>query len=364
MGVMGHTGRGNYGHGLDTVWLRTPNTFLAAVSDPDEKGRAAAVKRLSAPESFPDHRIMLERVRPHIAAICPRHADQHHQMLMDAMNAGVRGIYIEKPFLRSPAEADEVVALAEKTRTRIAIAHRNRYHPVLAKLLESVKSGVFGRLIEIRSRGKEDHRGGAQDLWVLGSHVLNLAAFFCGIPTACSAAVLREGRPVTRDDIQEGDEGLGPLAGDEIHARFSTPSGVPLFFDSIKSHGNKSTGFGLHLICTEAVIDLRMDAEPLVHVLRGSPFSPTAFPRSWIPMSSAGLGEPEPLKDINQLVAGHLLPVRNLMSCMETGEEPECGAKEGAATIEMICAIFESHRRGGATVPIPTPNRFNPLSQL
>ena len=40
IGVIGHTGRGNYGHGIDTVWARVPNCEVVAVSDPNEAGRA------------------------------------------------------------------------------------------------------------------------------------------------------------------------------------------------------------------------------------------------------------------------------------------------------------------------------------
>ena len=34
--VIGHTGRGDYGHGLDTVWQRLPETRVVAVADPVE----------------------------------------------------------------------------------------------------------------------------------------------------------------------------------------------------------------------------------------------------------------------------------------------------------------------------------------
>ena len=40
--VIGHTGRGNYGHGLDTMWLHLPETEIVAVADADATGLAAA----------------------------------------------------------------------------------------------------------------------------------------------------------------------------------------------------------------------------------------------------------------------------------------------------------------------------------
>jgi hypothetical protein len=49
-------------------------------------------------------------------------------MILAAIAAGVKGIYVEKPFVRTLAEADEVVKLCAEKGVRLAIAHRNRYH--------------------------------------------------------------------------------------------------------------------------------------------------------------------------------------------------------------------------------------------
>ena len=43
--VIGHTGRGNYGHGVDTCWLKNSACEIVGVADPDEKGRAAAATK-------------------------------------------------------------------------------------------------------------------------------------------------------------------------------------------------------------------------------------------------------------------------------------------------------------------------------
>ena len=43
-----------------------------------------------------------------------------------------------------------------------------------------IEAGRIGQVLEIRARVKEDQRGGGEDLWVLGSHVLDLMADICG----------------------------------------------------------------------------------------------------------------------------------------------------------------------------------------
>jgi predicted dehydrogenase len=285
-------------------------------------------------------------------------------MILAAIHAGVKGIYVEKPLARTPVEADEIVRLCREKGVALAIAHRNRYHPALPLASALLSSGELGKPLEIRARGKEDQRGGGLDLWVLGSHVLNLGVFFAGRPTACSASVLQDGRPATKADIKNADEGIGPILGDEIHARFETESGMPLFFDSKKNAGDKAAGFGLQVVCTGGVIDLRMDSEPMVHVLKGSPFNPSGGARTWVPLTSGGLGKPEPLANIRALVAGHHQPALDLIASMETGKQPLCGPEDGLLLIEMTHAIFASQLRSSARVPLPFEQRRGAFSDL
>jgi predicted dehydrogenase len=363
VGVIGHTGHGDYGHGLDVVWLQVPQTEVVAVADAEAKGLAAARKKLNVMRSFADYRQMLAEVKPDIVAICPRFVDEHRDMALAAIEAGARGIYLEKPFCRTPGEADEIVAACDRHHTKLAIAHRNRYHPVLPVIARLVKEGTIGRLLELRGRGKEDRRGGALDLWVLGAHVLNLIHYFAGKPLACSAVLLQDGRPITRADVQEGMEGVGLLAGNQLHARFDMEVGVPAYFDSLQNAGGPA-GFGLQLIGTKGIIDLRCDREPLAHLLPGSPFPPAKEPRAWVPISSGGVGIPEPVADLATRVSSHLLAAQDLVAALEKNRPPLCTASDGRVIVEMVTATFESHRLEGRRVAFPLRTRGNPLGML
>ena len=84
VGVIGHTGRGNYGHGLDTVWGHIPGCELVAVADADPNGLKAAAARLKAPQAFSDYRKMLDEAKPDIISVGPRHLDQHRDMVIAA----------------------------------------------------------------------------------------------------------------------------------------------------------------------------------------------------------------------------------------------------------------------------------------
>lgn len=362
--VIGHTGRGNYGHGLDTMWLKIPEVELVAVADADAKGLAAAQQKLKLDKGFADYHEMLTQTKPDIVAIGPRHPDQHRDMVLAAVAAGARGIYMEKPFCRTPAEADEIAAACETKKVKLSAAHRNRFHPVLPVVASLIKEGLIGQALEIRCRGKEDTRGGALDLWVLGGHVLNLACYFAGKPLFCSATLLQQGRPVTKTDVHEGDEGVGLLAGNEVHARYEMDSGLPVFFDSVQNAGQREAGFGLQIIGTKGILDFRIDTEPLAQVMIGSPFKPVSESRLWQPISTAGVGKPESIAGLGAQVAGHLTAAYDLLTALRENRQPLCNVDEARTTVEMISAVFESHRLNGQHVKMPLEIRDNPLGRL
>ena len=285
-------------------------------------------------------------------------------MALAAIEAGVRGIYLEKPFCRTLVEADAIVAACTRRGVKLAVAHRNRYHPVLPLVDRLLHEDGLGRVLEIRGRGKEDHRGGAQDLWDLGTHVLNIAHHIAGKPLACSAVLLHGGRPVTRSDLREAEEGEGPVAGNELHARFEMERGVPVFFDSLAHAGNREAGFGLQVVGTQGVLDLRFDKQPFAQLLSGSPFLPGDKPRGWVPISTAGVGQPEPRADLAAEFQSQQWGARDLIGAIRENRPPLCGAEEGRVTVEMVAAVFESHRLGGRRVTFPLQTRQNPLALL
>jgi len=362
VGVIGHTGHGNFGHGLDTMWLDLPGFLLVGVADADPAGLASASSRLRGTPGFASYQEMLSTTRPDLVAIAPRHAGERVPMSLAALEAGARGLYFEKPFCRTPAEADLILAAAARSGARIAVAHRNRYHPALPGLRRFLASGRLGRVLEFRGRGKEDARGGALDAWVLGSHVANLAFYLGGAPLAASATLYQDGRPCTPADVREGDEALGLLAGDEVHARFDLTDGLPFFFDSRKDAGTREAGFGLQIIGTEGIVDLRIDQEPLVHVRFGHPFRPVPEPSAWLPLSPVELGEPLPPPDFARRIATHRSAAEDLADAIRSGREPLCSGADALLTVEMMAAIFASHRDGGRRVSWPLAVRNNPLA--
>jgi len=360
--AIGHTGRGNYGHGIDRVWLEVPQTEIVAVADPSESGLKAAVKRLKAPKGYADYRTMLDEAKPDLVAVCPRHLGQHHDMVTAAAASGAKGIYCEKPLCRTLAEADAMVAACEKHGVKLAVSHQTRYSPRLKVVQDLIASGRIGRVLEFRGRGKEDRRGGGEDLWVLGTHVFDLIHAIGGAPTWCFATVCQGGRPIRKEDVKPGNEGIGPLAGDEVHALYRLEGGAVATFDSTRSAGGRPSRFGLVIQGSKGLIEMHTGYLPYVGLLEDSSWSPGQTGKKWVPVTSAGVGKPEPLKDTG-LHGGNVLAVRDLLAAIEGDKQPYSSVHAARTAVEMIVACFESQRVGGP-VTFPLKTRENPLTLL
>ena len=101
VGIIGATGKGNYGHGVDEAFTKLPNVEIIAVADQDEAGRAKATTRTGATKAYADYRQMLASEDLDLVAICPRWIDQHRDMILAAAEAGCH-VYMEKAVLPRP----------------------------------------------------------------------------------------------------------------------------------------------------------------------------------------------------------------------------------------------------------------------
>jgi predicted dehydrogenase len=359
--VIGRTGNGNYGHGIDVVWKEVDNVEIVAVADEDDRGRAAAAQRLGAKNAYADYRQMLEKERPQIVSVADRWLDQHRDMVVACANVGA-SVYLEKPLCRTLEEADEMVRACETHHVKLAIAHQTRSSPRLKVVRDLIGEGKIGDVLEIRSRGKEDSRGGGQDLMVLGTHLFDLMRYLLGDARWCHARVFQNGKPATKADVVAGGEGMGPVLGDWINATYGFDRGVEGTFGSAKNSTGKETRYGMEIRGSKGVIQLTTGSLPPVFFLDDPSWFPGHSKGRWQEVTSAGLGKPEPLKD-GGLGQGNVWIVKDLIEAIEKDRQPLGSIYDGRATLEMILAVYESHRLKG-TAELPLKNRKHPLTML
>jgi predicted dehydrogenase len=354
--IIGHTGRGNYGHNLDIVFNHRPGVEVVAVADPDEKGRLAAQQRTGAARAYADYREMLEKERPQLVSVAPRWTDQHHAMMRAAMATGAH-VYCEKPFTATLAEADDVLERARRSARKIAVAHQGRLAPNTLLLKRRIDEGRIGELLEIRVHGKQDRRAGGEDMVVLGTHQFDLVRFFAGDPLWCTARVLQDGREITRADARPATENVGLVAGDEIQAMFALPRGVNVHYTSRRGGAKTAGPWGMELIGSEGRMRLLNDVFTDVFLWRGGDISARGQTGEWLPLEGAESGSPAD----RSFPATNRRVVDDWLAAVAEDREPVCSGTAAMKSLEMIHAVFAAGVLRGR-VEFPLRNRQHPLA--
>ncbi len=364
--VIGATGTGNYGHDLDLAWQLIPEVEVVAVADVDEEPARAKADQLGAPQAFGDYRHMLSSVQADFVTVCNRQPHLRAEMMLAAIKSGAKGIYCEKPFVRTPAEADAIVAAASRSGARIQVAHNWRVDPKVCRLRELVRDGEIGRLVAMHATGKNDsRRGGAVDLAVLGVHQLDLMRQFAGDPRQMNASVMQSGRPVGLPDVHEGSENLGLMAGDQILATYQFDHGVVGTFSSVRTGPGMHRQMGIELVGTAGLLSLRggpTTDQPLL--INRRPELDPGLQSNWEavpapPLDAEALGDSDGTADVRQLL--HTTMTRDLIQAVEQDRRPVCDAVDGRWIVEMVMAVHEAGLTR-QTVRFPLQVRDNPYA--
>lgn len=358
--VIGHTGQGNYGHGLDVVWQAFANVEVVAVADAGEDGLVQGVARTKAPRAYRDYREMLRKEKPDLVSIGPRWLDEHAGMVEAAAGAGAH-IYMEKPFARDLAEADRMVQAVRRARVKLQIAHQMRCSPFTRRVQELIQGGAIGRIQELNARGKEDRRAGGEDMMVLGTHLFDMMRIFAGDPKWVSAHVTQDGAELAPQHVRKASEAIGPVAGNQIEAAFAFDGGVPGHFASKACATTHELRYGLRIAGEKGVIFLPMGIYPA-----GQPYLLRSA--AWLAIGGQAWERIEPAPEPAGLLGGsaliaNALMVRDLLEAIEQDRKPICSEEDGRWTIEMVSGVYAAQKSGGRAA-FPLRDRAHPLSSF
>jgi scyllo-inositol 2-dehydrogenase (NADP+) len=146
----------------------------------------------------------------------------HHELARAALLAG-RHVVVDKPFVVSSADADELIELAERQDRRLSVFHQRRWDSDFLTVQRCVRGGVLGRVgtyiarydrfsPEPRAdRWQEQDRPGAGLLYDLGPHLIDQALTLFGLPETVTADVRAQRPGAVVDDYFHLVLGYGPL---------------------------------------------------------------------------------------------------------------------------------------------------------
>lgn len=360
--IIGHTGAGDYGHGLDLVYADMPEVDVVAVADADGAGLKAAGERMGATRSYADYRAMLDQEEIDLVNIGPRVLGERVGMVTASAEAGVRGIFCEKPLAATLRDADTILEVCERHGVKMAVAHRraNPYEQYAKKLVDS---GEIGELQVIRAHGKWDRRCGAEDLAVLGTHMMDSMRYLAGADVDWAHGhITQDEREVTAADAREGNEGIGLIAGNRLAAYYVFKNGVTGHFESNPGdteHGLNSRWLGFEAYGTKGILSLRNSPNGEMYWYRGGLWVPDDV----VEWERILLDEWERIPPGDRTHHSNMLIARDLIQAMEAGRQviESSSGYDARAALEMIMAVHESQRMKGR-VDLPLANRDNPYA--
>jgi predicted dehydrogenase len=364
------------GHGLETAFRGLPNVEVVAHIDPNTHNIQQRMSVSQAKKHYPTLAAMFEQETPDIVVLTSRLPEDHLPQIRQVVEKGCH-IYCEKPLTASLAEADEAVRLSEKHGIKIAVAHPRRYDLGYLTMKQLIEAGKIGIPMTIQGWAKSDHRGGGEDLLVLGTHILDLFVFLFGTPEHVSAEVYVQGKPFADQPLSKTVEPIGLAAGDEIFAVYRFPKGVHGIFESRRNlYAKKDFRMGISVIGNKGMLsrhlsDAHHHRQPLLFGNSPCSHAETLFTET-IPLAEnriihgavpllEAFGGKE--KDITLGITfgeARRFAVWDLMRAIEENRQPVCSVYDARIVMEMIYGVYASHLRK-TPVAFPLQDRTHPL---
>ncbi len=378
VGIVKDTGKPMLGlHALHTAFRGLPNVEVVGHVDSDPENIEDKMRYTLARRHYLSLHDMLQAEAVDIVVLCSRHPYDHLAQIRAAAEAGCH-VYCEKPLTADLVEADRIVQIARDNKILVGVAHPARYALNFRTMKRMVQAGDIGTPLSIHGRGKCDHRGGGEDLIVLGTHILDIQTFLFGEPEWVYAEVGQDGRPIQRGDRANTVEPIGPAAGDEVFATFRFPGNVRGSFESRRGLFDPASGvihMGVTVVGTEGALSVRF-VDPGERKLRLSRYPgpvedagcfedvPLVEDRvipGAAPLDYSLCGQPD-IPKTGYFLEANRFAVWDLMCAIDEGRQPVSNVYNARLAQEMICGIYASHLQR-ARVTFPLEDRAHPLGE-
>lgn len=137
IGVIGY---GGFGQFLHHHWNRLENVQVVAVADESKE----QLEKLETATGFTDWRALIRESDLDLVAIATI-PSTHAEIASACMEAG-KPLLIEKPLATTMADAEQLIALRDRTGAIAAVDFIMRFNPLLQAIQSFSREGIFGKL--------------------------------------------------------------------------------------------------------------------------------------------------------------------------------------------------------------------------
>lgn len=232
------------GHVHAKAYRRSTNFELVSAADVNAENLAYFQGQFDGVAGYPSLEALLAEQTPDIVSLCT-YVGLHLKMIQTCIEAGVRVILCEKPFVSSPRELAVLRDLVAKSGVEILVPHFRRYIPAFKDASRLYSSGRVGERLMVTAA-----IGDGWDLSEWGSHWLDMFRFFH--EDAMPEHVLAQARVRDR-------RGFGHAMEDHAMAFMAFPGGGRALLETGPSY--LPDGVNMVLTGTEGSIYVRNESE-------------------------------------------------------------------------------------------------------
>lgn len=127
------------------AYQTTPGFQLIAAANRGAEKLHRFGERWGVRALYTDFRQLLREERPDVVSVCTQSAEKA-EVTIAAAEAGVKAIIVEKAFATSLAEADAMLAAAERNGVLLAVNHPNRFSLANRQVKALIADGAIGQL--------------------------------------------------------------------------------------------------------------------------------------------------------------------------------------------------------------------------
>lgn len=353
VGIIGHGGRGNYGHQLDQAFVNHKHAEIVAISDENPKSGKIKSEELNC-KFYINYKEMLKREYLDIVVVAPRYTDIHYELVKEALLNNCH-VLSEKPFVQSLSEAEELIKLAEERNLLIAVSLPFAYESRYNQIMEIIQEGIIGEVNKLEGICKHDHRGGGEDFAILGPHFSDMMIRICGMPKKGYGIVTYNGKEINENNIIDGNEGLGPIAGDNIFAFYQFENGVIGTIESKKLDISErpKQPYYLKIYGSRGILKVRAPyADHSIWI----------YPEPFVDLNSNAKWEKLTTDVISKYGDYQALVARDLIYSIQNGHRPKSSAQSFRLVMEMLLTPYYCFNTN-SIITYPIKDREHPLKR-
>ena len=335
------------GHYTHYAFTGLPGVDIAALADANPEAKDN-FHLCGAKKLYASYEEMMETEKPDIVILCSRLPHEHYTEIKYALNHHCH-VLCEKPLADDLPHAYELAELSRQTDCKVQMAHLARFAPTFQKMKQMISAGEIGRVLTCYMRGKEDTRGGGEDMLVLGTHLFDAACWIFGLPEMVYADVRVQNRPITNgiNGIFESRRGLVPAVADPR--------------------------MGITVCGTEGILTIRYTGDRSLRLCRNFPVPVEDHNR----YETVQLPEPEEIPGVSPIdpkvwqinpdffyqvyfAENNRRAAWDLMQAIKNRQEPLAGIDSAIHSLEMIIGIYQS-AINHTPAALPLKDRRHPL---